>query len=380
MISLHPSRDPDGMYEMDEMEELLKEEGEEFDKDSGSDGSEDVIFQQPSHHLSFKQKRFLQSLPPGSLVGQIAHRLEKEGAPLPFYLFWPWPKIRATLKALVWLGWLAIIVAAFWPIIQMYLFPIYCHERLQSKAWWLEGPLLRVDLTPNSSLSLLEENFNLIEEIDVKIIHLSSPSWIMNIHRKPKLSTAELEEAELTALKEICSFCHSHKMKVVMSINVVEVMQQLKVCIKFWLVLLLGLNPVNSNLNFLGLVLPGIPVLERGHLEQLRGNNSNSSLLRELLLVRKNAAALQEKDFSKLHNKGYLEQNVYAILRSYQEEKRYLVLWNLNNSTVVSLDFHTLSIRGQWAFRSNGPSDSSSFKMRNVKNLLTYELAVIELP
>lgn len=106
----------------------------------------------------------------------------------------------------------------------------------------------------------------------------------------------------------------------------------------------------------------------------------SQSLLRELLLVRKNAAALQEKDFTKLHDKGYLEQNVYAILRSYREEKRYLVLWNLSNSTVVSLDFHMLSIRGQWVFRSTGPSDSSPFKMRNVKNLLSYELAVIELP
>lgn len=37
-----------------------------------------------------------------------------------------------------------------------------------------------------------------------------------------------------------------------------------------------GLNQINTYLNFFGLVLPGIPVLERRHLEQLREDKSNT--------------------------------------------------------------------------------------------------------
>lgn len=67
------------------------------------------------------------------------------------------------------------------------------------------------------------------------------------------------------------------------------------------------------------------------------------------------------------------------MLRSFGEEKRYLVIWNFNNAT-VSLDFHLLSIEGRWVFRSVTSSDYSTVRLRNIDNVQPLEFGVIELP
>ncbi|PIK49980.1 hypothetical protein BSL78_13132 [Apostichopus japonicus] len=100
---------------------------------------------------------------------------------------------------------------------------------------------------------------------------------------------------------------------------------------------------------------------------------------RVLLSLREQSLALQQGEFSLLKENKHLKKNVFAMLRSFQEEKRYLVIWNFNNAT-VSLDFHLLSIEGRWVFRSVTSSDYNTVRLRNIDNVQPLEFGVIELP
>ncbi|XP_071834166.1 uncharacterized protein [Apostichopus japonicus] len=508
MMSLQNSQDPDGFYEMDELEGLLRDEDFD-DKDTESDGSEEVIYQHSPHYLSYERKRYLQGLPAKSLIRQIVKRWEDEGSPLPFYLFWPWSFIRNFLYSIFLMGWLAVTVAAFWPVIRMMLFPGTCVDDGVQRDWWLDGSILKVHLDPGSSLTLYSDKAELesLREYDVNCIYLSSPHWWAGILSANEPSTCA---KTVDTIQKLSDACRLHEIKLMMGIYIstskalLENQAQVDLCnnatsaadgpvdlsvsasevedeefIYHFLInagisgfyiadsdeltpgeinkvidtitlvknhsstnILFGMNhnpdarfppefaftgvnlntsmftlaetlsksidghleevPLSStlwdmsreddeeeskkdvfddNLRLLQLLLPGIPMLDSVDLEtktDAAGSNVPSPA-RVLLSLREQSLALQQGEFSLLKENKHLKKNVFAMLRSFQEEKRYLVIWNFNNAT-VSLDFHLLSIEGRWVFRSVTSSDYNTVRLRNIDNVQPLEFGVIELP
>lgn len=202
---------------MDELEELLRDEDFE-ERDSASDGSEEVIYHHHHSQLSYRQKRYLQSLPTNSVVRQIVKRWQDEGSTIPAYIFWPWSFIRNFSYGIFLVGWFAITLAAFWPVFHMMFFPQSCVESDASVSKWLDGTILQTDLDPDQSLTVWENKVKLksLNEYNVRFVYLSSSAWWSGF-----LSTNQSRSRSVgDKIHRLSDACRIHRIKIMIGVFV----------------------------------------------------------------------------------------------------------------------------------------------------------------